>query len=83
MWGGNGCLMGHMDLQQEVRASQAAEKRDPGRGAEVQAVLEIHQRPHARAALHVPNHGLRAAPPIQDKVKSTRQGDIYVLQFES
>lgn len=48
-------------LQQEVGAAELAEEGNPGSGAEVQAVLEVHKASHAGAALHIPDHGIRTA----------------------
>ncbi len=48
-------------LQQEVGAAELAEEGNPGSGAEVQAVLEVHKASDAGAPLHIPDHGIRTA----------------------
>lgn len=48
-------------LKEQGGATLAAEEGDPGVGAEVQAVLQIRQHASAGAALHTPDHAIRAA----------------------
>lgn len=53
------CVRDH--LQQQRGATELAKEGDPGGGAEVQAVLQVHEAAQARAPLHIPDHGLWAA----------------------